>query len=98
MLKGRAILMFLLVVALTVANQLSQKKVVKSRMRRCARQFNIAMNFQCRGVTEEECEPFRELFDLDGADALLARERLLEQKCCERRCSLHVLRSLCCFR
>ncbi|EYB93202.1 hypothetical protein Y032_0185g1043 [Ancylostoma ceylanicum] len=29
MLKGRAILMFLLVVALTVANQLSQKKAFK---------------------------------------------------------------------
>ncbi|KAK6766730.1 hypothetical protein RB195_026172 [Necator americanus] len=70
--------------------------MIRSRMRRCARQFSLAMNFQCRGITAEECEPFRELFGLETSNVSL-REHLVEKKCCERRCSLQVLRSLCCF-
>ncbi|KHJ94686.1 hypothetical protein OESDEN_05379 [Oesophagostomum dentatum] len=97
MLSSRTVALLLLVVAVVVAEELVSEKVVKSRIRRCARQFNIAMNFQCRGVPEEECAPFRELFDMDDPDMPMIRERLLEQKCCERRCSLQVLRSLCCF-
>ncbi|ETN84062.1 hypothetical protein NECAME_07089 [Necator americanus] len=62
MFTERIVILILFAAILVVADQLAKEKMIRSRMRRCARQFSLAMNFQCRGITAEECEPFRELF------------------------------------
>uniref|UniRef100_A0A7I4Z3G2 INSulin related n=1 Tax=Haemonchus contortus TaxID=6289 RepID=A0A7I4Z3G2_HAECO len=97
--KGGRSLVTLLVLALLtqLSHEFLDSQVIKSRVRRCARQFNIAMTFQCRSMTEESCEPIRQMFELEGPLEPEDRERLIARKCCERRCSIQVLRSFCCL-
>ncbi|WKY15654.1 hypothetical protein Q1695_000832 [Nippostrongylus brasiliensis] len=96
--NDRILIVLLLIAASALAGQaFKDEKVSKSRLRRCARQFNIAMNYQCRSVTPEMCEPIRALYSFDVPLDNEERERLIERKCCERRCSLQILRTFCCL-
>ncbi|KAK5972236.1 hypothetical protein GCK32_002384 [Trichostrongylus colubriformis] len=96
--SDRILLVLLLFAVLTLLSHGSEdSKVAKSRVRRCAQQLNMAMTLQCRSITDESCELIRELYALDAPLDPEDRDRLLERKCCERRCSLQVLRSFCCL-
>ncbi|CAJ0610499.1 unnamed protein product [Cylicocyclus nassatus] len=97
MVSKRTLIFCIFAVFSIAAERVEEEKIARSRIERCARQFDIVLNFLCRGIDEEDCEPFRYIIDLDETEMSVVRERVLERKCCRQRCSIQVLRSLCCL-